>query len=268
MVDLIGLSDQRESLSAYFSGNIPAQAALLSGPLGTGKSSLTEELAAEWGLTIYHPTEPKSVRGKRSKQAKPTHLRKSIRGGQRLLVAEDPSVSFIRNLLKQPELVVIIVTEAWRIPRDIRNRCHQVVFKRPKRLHYRSYLGDRHDVSDDVLSQFQNWRDLRNWMEGGDPTGSVILSEFEQATKIFASEHRSNQSQIQSTSISTESLLHYYILSEGDRVVVERVNMLLSWGEFGKRVARDLLMLQHIKVKFPYGKKGEKKQAVKFLGFV
>ncbi len=242
---------------------------LFSGPIGCGKSTLAAALATAYGYETYEVNASQD----RSKKALKTAVRgiksASVKRKPRLIIIDEIEgmpADHIKTLIKQPGKKILICNEAWKVADGVRRMCHGVAFRRPTKANYQKRLRELgREAPKEIIDQFNSWRDLNNWMDGGEPSGAVILSDFEQAKRIFENKPFPEW---QEPTINTHSLLFFYIQSQGNRQIIEQVNSLLSRDKFSKEIARQILLGETISVRFPFRKKQTAQSStVKFLGF-
>jgi len=263
----IGNVGQYATGRAYMEGRIE-DPLLFSGPVGCGKSTLAALLANAYGYEIHEVNASRERTKKAVKSVLQRTRGHSISGKPRLTVLDEIDgmpADAIKEILKQPGKKILICNEVMKVAQGIRSKCHGVTFRRPTQANYKKRLKQL-DVQapKDILDQFNSWRDLDNWMDGGDPAGAIIMSDFDQAKRIFEGE---GFPAFQEPTIKTRSLLFYYVHSGGKREIVEQVNLLLSRDGFSREIARQILLGETIRVKFPFRKKKAQSSTVKFLGF-
>jgi len=265
--DYLGNHSAVQTGKSYMEGRIDSPL-LFSGPVGCGKTTLAALLSDAYGFE----TREINASQDRSKTAVKMALRgsrsASVRRKPRLLILDEiegMKADYIKLMLREPGKKILICNEVWKVSQGVRNMCHGVAFRKPTKANYQKRLRQLgQEAPADIIRQFNSWRDLNNWMDGGDPSGAVIMSDFDQAKHIFEDKPFPAW---QEPTINTHSLLFFYIQSKGKREIVEQVNLLLSRDKFSKEVARQILLGETISVRFPYRKKQAPSSTVKFMGF-
>jgi len=256
--------------TAFMDGRTEYNSMLFAGQPGTGKSSLAHILAEAYG---YHPVEINASSERRTGEMRSLLgdlQTEGVDGRDTLLILDEaerlPGGS-IDILLKQEAPKIFIVNQLGEIRKDRRDLCHQVWFNQPKPEHYKEALRRMNEtLTDDEIEKFESWRDMHNYLQGGEPTGSVIKSDFEEAKQIFTGDWTDTERPVLATrrkrpatkdhyyvADGPTTLLEYYLFNAGDPVICSKLDLLVSSGKIGRQVGVDIMMQQRLdKVKKPF----------------
>ena len=251
MGEFIGNLDAVKIARGYMDGTAKKSGCLFIGPLGCGKTTLATLLAAEYGLI---PVEV-NVAEKRSKTALREILAAaestSLDGQKKLLIldeAEGATDQLLFELLESLTPTILTVNEPENLHWKVRSMCHHVVFKRPTKADFVELLEQiGAECPDDVLDQFTCYRDVVNWVEGGDPTGFFqVMSELEQVRRVFSGERLAH------FDVSFRRLLQYYQFNGGSPELVSQLDLMSREGL--EKQAMSILKLQRFPglVNIPY----------------
>ncbi len=268
--DFIGNYTAVRLAVAFMEGKTDYDSMIFAGQPGTGKTTLAHILARGYG---YQPLEQNASSERRTGDVRSLLgdlQTESIDGMEPFLIMDEaerlPGGS-LDILLKREEPKVFIVNQLSQIRKDRRDQCHQVWFNQPKVEHYQTALSRMgSEVPDEIIEQFQSWRDMHNYLQGGEPRGSVIMSDYQEAKQIF----KEGWSETDKPSLASRrkrpatkdhyfvpdgptTLLEYYLYNSGDPEITSKLDLRINTGAIGRRVGVDILMTQRLRqVKKPY----------------
>ncbi len=248
----IGNRDAVIVAEAYMDGRSKTPAAIFMGQPGTGKTTLAHILAGKYGL---EPIEinASAERNKKQKERILTQIRSNtVDGKQKLLIvdeAEGADPMLLQDLLDVRGRKIFIVNEPEELPWRFKRVCQHVVFELPTQDDYRTLL-DRLGIepAEEVFRKFKSFRDVINWIQGGDPESPVLMTDVEQCRAIFEG---NKPDQITVPLIGKlakvggfkqwrHGLLDYYLYNGGDAEVASQLDMMSRRG--GSKRAMKLVM--------------------------
>ncbi len=259
--DYIGNDQAISSANAYMNGSVEKQGVIFVGQPGTGKTTLAHILAK---LYNFQPIEINASLQTKKSAFKDIHSKLtslSLDGKQKLLImdeCENANSQLLTKLLELPLKVILICNEIQELHWSIKRNTHHVVFELPTKLDYISLLekiGVDGSATSESISKFNSYRDVLNWVEGGDASSPRIFTELQEMKEMFAG----NEVNVKTPPVR---VLEYYLFNGGDPDVASRLDM-MSRNSRHKQIVKGLRLKDPIKMPYRYFEKREKKKQIR-----
>lgn len=272
LAQFIGNRDAVQAACAYMEGSTQKPAALFLGQPGTGKTTLAHILADAYNLVVNEINASDHTSKKKADEILKQVRSLSLDGKPKLLVmdeAERADSELLEKILDSRGKKIFIVNEPHRLHWRVKNACQHVSFDLPDTSHYEALL-DRigMEAPPEILTQFRSYRDVCNWVEGGDAQSPLILTESKEIERIFAGDP---PAKIRS---DPQRVLEYYFFNGGNTELSSHLDMMLRNGQYkaAQRIIKSLSLDQVVQTPYRWKEKRtqfkKRKQVhIRVLGF-
>jgi len=269
------------AVAAYMNSVVEADAVLLCGPQGVGKTTLAHCFAQTYDMIPLEQNGSSQRKKADSKRVmNVARSRAMVRDNtpkKRLLIvdeADGAKDAYLSQILKLPGKKILTCNNPAKISWTIRAKMHVVYLKPPTKRDLKTFCEANGFAIDDY-SIFNSWRNLLNFLMGGDSDGPTYLTEREEAEILLCGKQRHPfQSFDLLKSSKVSKLLSYFLYNGGDPSVAAEIDILLHSGKRQTKLAADILMAANLSapIKRPPYVSTKSEQAtsnisVKFLGF-
>lgn len=250
-------------------GHAIAPAALFSGPIGVGKTTMAECLARDYGMepvTIYGT----DCRGKEIPKIMAALKTMGFDGKKKLPIiknAEFADEDFVVDLLDLMIPKIFVVNRSNELHWKINSACQHVVFQMPTREDLIEYLRrqGKEFPGELIISRMKTFADAKNWSLGGSPRSFQVLSELEEARAIFGGE------EVSEYQINFQRLMEYYLYNGGNPALASHLDLIAHDGRTreGLIILRSQTLTGIINMPYEHWKKrGKRGVYIRVLGFV
>jgi len=279
--ELIGNRTAINIAKRYFETDTEKGAMLFTGQYGVGKTTLAHALGEHYGYQCLEKNAASERRKKDIQQLGEELNSTNLDGKEPLLIMDeaDSLKDEVALMLIQKPIKVIFTVNDQSLFRH-RKKCHRVAIQQPTLADYdvwrKRILLMAMPSWRAAVVQFQSWRDVYNWRNGGEPRGALSLNDREEAQKIFSEGWNENWDATLATrrkkqatgnhnfiADGPQTLLEYFYYNGGDPSLTSELDILMKQEPVGRGVAVDVLHQQRLaEVKKPwyYFKKGEKEE--------
>lgn len=266
---MIGQDDAITQVKAYMDGQAIAPAALFSGPIGVGKSTLAKAIAEEYDLEPLnlYGTE---CRGKRIDYILATVKTSTFNGKKRMVIiksAEGADEDFLLKLLDIMVPTILTTTRSQELHWKINSSCQHVVFQKPTREDLIEYIlrAGKEFPGEQIVAKMHSFADARNWILGGDPTTFQSLTELEEARAIFGGH------EIGEYRMKFPRLMDYYLYNGGNPMLASHLDLMVHENNSseGLKLLRSQTLTGIINIPYQHWKgRGKRGVYIRVLGFV